>query len=255
MSFCVLVASSDDRKDIFDVCFAHSERIWAECNWPRYVGLSSPHPKQYGFEIVTANPTGNWCKDVAQYVDNLPQRHTHILLMVEDALFLEPVDGEALDEAAYKAIAYDFSYLRLVPQRKTWFGKMFSSLAFDSLSGFDLISLAAPYYSSTEMVLWKRDYLRALLDRPADAWSFENLTSPVGHWAVRYPVFKQHQIIQKGCWNRDAPRYLAKAGLPPPPPDRRYQSLFARLRGHWQNINFALFGFTSVRIKQWLKSS
>ncbi len=246
--FCVLVASSDGRKDIFDVCFAHSERIWKDCDWPRYVGLTHAWPDQHGFKVVRSRQV-EWRKAVADYVDALPEEIRYILLMVEDTLFMEPVDAARLNKEAWWAANSDVPYLRLVPISRSWPARI---LDFPS-EGHELISPLNPYYSSTEMALWRRSYLRKLLDLPADAWQFEDHVLGPGHWAVDKAVFVQHQIVQKGRWNWAAPRLLRSQGLSIGDNPRVFQTWYAWLRGHWQNLNFALFGFTSVRIKRWLR--
>lgn len=254
--FAILVTCSESRRDIFETCFAHSERIWAECDWPRYVGLTGlgDHEPIYGFKPVTSLRT-DWRLATIDYLDALPSEIGYVLLMVEDTLFMRPVDGETLMEQAWWAQAAFAPYLRLVPIRRSPFGRLcHAALRIGDLSGREIIPRSSPYYSSTELALWRRTYLRGLLNYETDAWEFENIVSRTVHWAVTYPIFEQHQIVQKGRWNWDAPRRLRQAGLPPPKPGRRYQSVPSRLRGHWQNLNFALFGFTSLRIKRWLSS-
>lgn len=266
MSFCVLVASSDNRKDIFDVCFANSEHIWKDCDWPRFVGFNSPHPDQHGFSVVTAVPSGNWCEEVAQYVDALPAHVQYILLMVEDVLFMRPVNADKLNEVAHYIWSGGLHYVRLVPVRRNWLGRMWERGSDNKIRlpmPFHVINPREPYYSSTEMVIWERNYLREQLDKPGDAWSFEHHVSRHAHWAVWETVFDQHQIVNKGYWNRRAPWYLAesvgcptfryagiiKGSITQTRPLQRWSSF---LRGEMQNLNFALFGFTSFRVKRWL---
>ncbi len=232
----VLVASADDRRDIFDTCFAHSDRIWAACPWPRYVGLNTPGPDLYGFKVIAAPPRP-WCAQVAAYIDALPQEIDRILLMVEDTLFLEPVDIARVPEI-------HASYLRLVPLRRNWFARYF-----DGTESPRLIPDNEPYYSATEMAIWERQYLRLMLTLPNDAWSFEHIVTSKEHFAVREPAFNQHQIVSRGRWSLDAPRLLAQVGLSIKG-DRPFQTAASRWRGIAQNVNFALFGFTLFRIRR-----
>ncbi len=247
--FCVLVASSDNRKDIFNICFAHSRQIWEDCDWPRYIGLTTPHEDQYGFKVVTS-PQHEWRRAVAGYIDALPSEIRYILLMVEDTLFLEPIDAATLARAANWLWSAGLPYLRLTPIRRSWIGKMMHAMRMRGDKEFEIIPPTDPYYSSTEMAIWKRDYLRKLLDLPADAWTFERHVSSWEHRAVTIPVFNQHQIVQKGRWNRVAPRLLARQGISLDS-RRPFQTRLAWLRGKWQNLNFALFGFATLRIRRW----
>ncbi len=250
--FCVLVACSDDRKDIFDICFAHSDRIWRDYQLPRYVGLTSAQPDQHGFKVVTS-PHKEWRKAVADYVDALPGEIEYILLMVEDVLFLEPVNCTELIFLARDMRKNKMLYLRLAPLCRNWLGWLMD--VWDTgldMNDYRKIPRNEPYYSSTEMVIWDRNYLRRLLEYPVDAWSFEHIVNS-DHWAVWKRFLNQHQIVQKGHWNRAAPRLLRKQDLSIGRNSRPFQTWSAWLRGHWQNLNFALFGFTSVRIKRWLR--
>ena len=260
MIFCVLVASADNRRDIFNICFANSERIWAGCQWPRYVGLTTPQPDVYGFRVVTS-PQMDWAAAVTDYINALPADHRYILLMVEDVLFMRPVNNAMLNEISLAVANCNLDYVRLVPLRRSWFRRL-TELLKPELSNFlRYIRPTEPYFSSTEMVIWKREYLLEQLSHGDDAWSFEHRVTSRDHWAVGFPVFDQHQIVQKGRWNWDAPRLLAKfLGYPQLAPEitrilrrtRPFQTLAARLRGHRENISFALFGFTSFRVRRWL---
>ncbi len=243
----VLVACADSRRDIFDTCFAHSERIWADCRWPRYVGLNTPGPDLYGFKVIAAPPL-DWCKQVAAYLDVLPDTITHVLLMVEDVLFMAPVDDAVLNYTVARAIAAGIRYLRLVPVRRNLIGRFVEYWNWDD-GDFRKINRDEPYYASTEMVIWERNYLRQMLDYKNDAWSFENMVTGVDHYATWEPMFDQHQIVSKGRWARVSPKLLAKAGLAIQG-NRPLQTARSHLRGLRENLSFNLFGFTSFRIKR-----
>lgn len=94
--FCVLVASANTRQDIFNTCFANSKTIWAKCDWPRYIGINEGFGT-YDWIPVIAPYSEVWSEQVARYIDLLPPDIHHVLLMVEDAVFMKPVDGELLD--------------------------------------------------------------------------------------------------------------------------------------------------------------
>jgi hypothetical protein len=40
----VLVTSSDQGRDVFEIVFQHADTIWRDCDWPRFVGFASKHP-------------------------------------------------------------------------------------------------------------------------------------------------------------------------------------------------------------------
>ena len=267
--FCVLVTSGDSRKDIFDVCMANSEHIWGSCNWPRYAGFTTLQPEQYGFKTLASGIANDWCKSVAAHIDALPADIRYILLMVEDVLFIKPVDAVRLNMIAEHMARHGLRYVRLVPKRRNWAGRLLDRM--NELPPnlacarpiVEYIEPSEPYYSSTEMVIWERSYLRQQLDLPGDAWSFEHHIGRHAHYAVKEALFEQHQIVHKGKWHRRAAWYLAEAMGSPRigtavdiqeiiTKTRPLQTWRSFLRGEWQNFNFMLFGFTTLRVKRWL---
>src|SRR5664279_239635 len=95
--FCVLVSSSDRARDIFEIVFQNSEKMWRDCDWPRYVGFTSKHPDLYGFTALAAKRPSNWHGELGDQLDSLPEEIQYVMLTFEDALFMTPVDGAALN--------------------------------------------------------------------------------------------------------------------------------------------------------------
>ena len=111
-----------------------------------------------------------------------------------------------MNDMANNMASFGLHYLRLVPVTRNWFGRMMRKMIAEPWDELPFRPLLAsePYYSSTEMAIWEREYLVEQLAHPIDAWSFEHLISNRGHWAVHEPVFEQHQIVHKGRWHRRA---------------------------------------------------
>ncbi|HET7847893.1 MAG TPA: hypothetical protein VFL51_02425, partial [Pseudolabrys sp.] len=89
--FCVLVSSSDRGRDIFEVVFQNSDRIWRQCEWRRYAGFTSQYPDLYGFKTLAAHAPSNWQGELADHLDSLPEEIDYVMLTFEDALFLKPI--------------------------------------------------------------------------------------------------------------------------------------------------------------------
>ncbi len=49
------------------------------------------------------------------------------------------------------------------------------------------MSFSEPYYSSVELAIWKRSYLRSLLRQPGSIWEFEHIVTNERHYAVWKP--------------------------------------------------------------------
>jgi hypothetical protein len=249
--FCVFISSSDRAHDIFEIVFQNAETIWRDCDWPRYVGFTSQHPDIYGFKAVAAQRPSDWRGELGDQIDSLPGEIDYVLLTVEDAFFMSPVDGAKLNAIADLMVGGDLSYVSLVPVRRNLPGRIVEYFRRKRDKGpLRPISFSEPYYSSVEMVIWKRDYLRSLLRQPGTVWEFEHIVSGRRHYAVWQPVFDQDQIITRGKWSYRAPRQLARQGISMANSKREFQTFRSWLRGRRENIVFQAVGFLSFRIRR-----
>lgn len=249
--FCVFVSSSDRARDIFEIVFQNSDTIWRDCDWPRYVGFTSQHPDIYGFTALAAKQPSNWQGELGDQLDSLPEHIEYLLLLVEDTLFMSPVNGAELKAIADLMLRDDLSYVRLVPVRRNFAGRVVEFFR-QKLDKRPLRPLprSEPYYTSVEFAIWKRSYLRDLLRLPGSIWDFEHIVSDQPHYAVWNKLVDQHQIVTRGKWNRLAPRLLARRGLSLSHSKREFQTLASAVRGIRQMITFEAFGFLPFRIRR-----
>jgi hypothetical protein len=249
--FCVLVSSSDQGRDIFEIVFRNAEMIWRDCNWPRFVGFTTKHPDLYGFTSLAAKGPFEWRQAVVDYLDALPDQVEYVLRMDEDALFMAPVDGDKLNTIADLMVRKDLAYVSLVPLSRNLPGRLveYFRRKLDKRP-LRLMSFSEPYYSSVALAIWKRTYLRALLRQQGTIWEFEHTVTDVPHYAVWEPLFDQDQIIIKGKWALRARRQLARQGISLASSKREFQSFRAYLRGIRETISFELAGFLSFRIRR-----
>src|SRR5581483_10676543 len=102
--FCVFVASSDRAHDIFEIVFQGSDTIWRGCDWPRFVSFTSQHPDIYGFKALAAKSKSDWRGELGQQIDALPANIEYVLLLVEDTLFMSPIDAAKLNAIAERIL-------------------------------------------------------------------------------------------------------------------------------------------------------
>jgi hypothetical protein len=251
---CVLVTSSDRARDVFEIVFRNAESIWRDCDWPRFVGFTSKHPNLYGFQAVAANGPSDWRQEVDDYLDALPEQIEYVLRIDEDALFMTPVDGNTLNAIADLMVRENLAYVRLVPVTRNFAGRVVEYLRHKfAKRPLRLISFSEPYYSSVELAIWRRSYLRCLLQQPGTIWEFEHTISNERHYAVWEPLVEQHQIVTRGKWSRSASRLLARQGLSLGNSRREFQSRGPWLRKQREAISFQFAGFLSFRIRRRLK--
>jgi hypothetical protein len=249
--FGVLVTSSDYGRDIFEIVFQDAETIWRDCDWPRFVGFTSRHPDLYGFKTLSANGPFEWRQAVIDYLDALPEPIEYVLRMDEDALFMSPVDGNNLNAIADLMVREKLAYVSLVPLRRNLPGRLveYFRRKLDQRP-LRVLSRSEPYYSSVELAIWKRSYLRSLLAKEGSIWEFEHTVTDTPHYAVWEQVLDQDQIIIKGKWALRARRQLARRGISLDHSTRGFQSIGAYLRGVRERISFELAGFLSFRIRR-----
>jgi hypothetical protein len=252
--FCVLVTSSDRGRDIFEIVFQNAEAIWRDCDWPRFVGFTSKHPDLYGFTALAAKAPSEWRQEVGDYLDALPEQIEYVLRIDEDALFMSPVYASQLNAIADLMVCENLVYVRLVPVTRNVVGRVveYFRRKLDKRP-LRVISKSEPYYSSVELAIWKRGYLRSLLRQPGTIWEFEHTISDEHHYAVWEPLVEQHQIVTRGKWSFRAPGLLARQSLSLANSKREFQTLRSWLRGAREKISFQVAGFLSFRLRRRLK--
>jgi len=252
--FCVLVNSSDQARDVFEIVYANSETMWRDCDWPRFVGFTTLQRDLYGFKAVASHGTGGWREQLGAQLDNLPPEIEYVMRLDEDLLFLSPVDGARLDAIAAEMLRADLVYVNLIPVSRSLIGSVVESIR-RSLSRQPLrrLSFREPYYSALTPAIWKRSYLRDLLRQPGNVWEFEHIVTDRRHYVVWKPVLDFAALVSKGKWLRRAPQQLERQGLGLGNSQRGFQARGSRLRGLRQRISFALMGHLSFRLRKRFK--
>jgi hypothetical protein len=249
--FCVLVNSSDRARDIFEIVFQEAERMWAGCDWPRFAGFTSAQPDLYGFKSVATRGPSDWRGELADQLDALPPEIEYVLRLEDDALFFSPVDWHKLNAIADLMLSGNLACVRLLPVSRGLVGRGIEFFRRRlERSPLRPVSFDEPYYSSLASGIWRRSYLRELLNQPGTVWDFEFIVTNERHYTVWEPALDQAVIVTKGRWRRDAPRLLARQGLSLAGSKREIQPLRSWLRGLRENLSFQMFGFLGFRIRQ-----
>jgi hypothetical protein len=252
--FCVFVASSDDRRDIFQIVFQNAETIWRDCDWPRYVGFTSKHPDIYGFKVLPANGPSDWRGELADQIDALSDQIEYLMLLLEDTLFMAPINASRLNAIANLMVRGDLAYVRLIPVRRNLFGLLIEYFR-RKLDKRPLrpLSFSEPYYSSVAVTIWKRSHLKWLLRQPGSIWDLEHIVTKQCHYAVWRPVIDQDQIVIKGKWSLRAPRRLRSQDIKLSNSARGFRTFKSLVRDIREKIVFQTVGFLSFRVRRRLK--
>jgi len=249
--FCVLVASSDRARDIFEITFKNAETIWRGCDWPRYVGFTNRHPDIYGFKALAAKAPSDWRGELGDQLDQLPDDTRYVMLIIEDFLFSSPIDGAALNAVAEEMVRNNLSYVKLTPVTRNLAGQFIESFRrkFDRRP-LRQLSRSEPYYSSVEVAIWKRDYLRTLLRQAGTIWEFEHTVSSEAHYATWTRIAQYDPLVGRGKWYTETPRLLARQGLSLSDSKRERQTWGAYLHRIRQRATFQIIGYSSFRVRR-----
>lgn len=253
---CVFVASSDRTRDVLDRVFAHFDRIWPDCPYARFVGLTTlPASKQVlGFTVIAADSETGWRQELAEQISKLPAEFDRVLLLLDDFLFLRKIDTPYVEACVHEAITQDMPYLRMKPLERSWIVRLARSL-FAPVTIAEKLSRNEVFYSSVQAVVWKKEHLLWCLERPGSIWDFEHILPPVDHWAVRRAALPYRHIVEKARWMADAPALFRQAGLPFDPGARAVWPWRVGLEWRLGRIKFGLLGYFGMKVKWWLRGA
>jgi hypothetical protein len=141
--------------------------------------------------------------------------------------------------------------VRLVSPPRNRFGRVIKKLReANSTDLLQPLDKNEPYYSSVELAIWKREYLRTLLSAPGSIWEFENIKSAEQHYAVRRGILKYRALVGRGMWYRGSKPFLKRRGFDTSASPRATQSRLRELARWRERVTFELFGFTGYRIRR-----
>lgn len=250
-NICVFVSSSDRTKDIFEIVFRDSQRIWSDCSWPRYVGFTTASDGQFGYTAVSAHRESTWREELSEQIEQLPQSIDYILLLLDDYSFATKVDAEVLYRVFQNAQSNSLSYVRLVPVLRNPVGYIVELFRrrFDA-SNFRKLSPSEPYYSSLQAAIWRRDHLQSFLSRPGSIWDFEHIVSDDPHYAVWEKVLNYQHVVERGKWLRCAHTLVGQEL----DFKKRPQHGLAYAMKRWKTqVVFLLVGYLNLRVRRYLK--
>ena len=245
------MSSSDRTKDVFEIVFCDSQRIWSDCSWPKYVGFTTKSDDQFGFTAISSDRESTWREELSDQIERLPHGIDYILLLLDDFSFVKKVNAKILYRVFQNVQSNSLPYVRLVPVIRNSVGQiaeLFRRWVGDD--DFRKLSPSEPYYSSLQAAIWRRDHLQSLLRCPGSIWDFEHIVSDNSHYAVWDKVLHYKHVVERGKWLRCA-RSLVGQDLNL---KRRPQHNLAHVIKSWQtHVVFFLIGYLSLRFRRYVK--
>jgi hypothetical protein len=208
----VLICCSDNRMDILERVLPSVYKFWPDCPYPIYVGLNKQHDIGPRITPLVAQPS-EWRRECLDQVAQIPQ--THLIVLLDDFLFLRPVDQGGLASLLTLVRESNLQYLRLAPIRKSLLAEFFSLGKTGPDLGVRPIREGRPFYSGLQPSIWNKAHFMSLLELEGSIWDFEHhrISGAIHHVITgRSPISYSH-LVDKGRWLPYARALLSRAGL------------------------------------------
>lgn len=209
----VFICSSDSRRDVLDRMLPAVQKFWPDCPWPVYVGLNAGDPPLLLGSPILARPS-EWHREC--WIELAQLSESHLLLLLDDFLFEAPVDQRRLSNLVEDAERLNLDYLRLVPLGRSLAARLAGRTPSLLSAGIEQISRQHPFYCGMQVAIWRKAYLRRLVEDPLSIWAFERRYVPGSvHGAITgTPPIAYHHMVERGRWLPDAASRFRRAGLP-----------------------------------------
>jgi hypothetical protein len=243
-SVAVLICSSDARKDIVERVLPSVFKYWPDCPYPLFLGRNSHC--EFGPKITTlvARPS-EWRTECLEHVAQID--HTHLIVMLDDYLFLKPVDQRQLAMLVTRAIESNLAYLRLLPLGASIIERFRHIVRKPFPAEIRPIWKGRPFYSGLQIAIWNKAHFLSLLESPGTIWDFEHkaMNEIAHHAIIGSPPISYDHLVEKGRWLPYAPSLLRHAGLPSDLGERRVWSKWMTLRLFLDKLRFHVFGYVN----------
>src|ERR1700722_17350668 len=163
----VLICCSDNRMDILERVLPSVYKFWPDCPYPIYVGLNKRYDIGPRITTLVAQPS-EWRRECLDQIAQIPQ--THLIVLLDDFLFLRPVDQGALAGLLTLVIESNIPYLRLVPIRKSLLRELFGLGKTGPDFGVRPIPEGRPFYSGLQASVWNKEHFMSLLELEGSIW-------------------------------------------------------------------------------------
>ena len=195
----VLVASHAKASDLWPIAHHFIRKNWPD-HPPIYLGANGGAnidkvPK--GWQLIDRGEDRSFSRSLMDYVDAVESEY--LILMLDDFAILDPMSNERLEEACRFAKKHEAVYLRLTPNPP-------GDIPFESGYTQIVIDKRPPYATSLQMAIWKRDFLRTLLEYDFNPWEFEvrggkteeALANASRFFVAREPLIRYTRFVEKG---------------------------------------------------------
>ncbi len=193
----LLVPSCDPYADVWKPFFALLRRHWPDCPFRVVVGSNHVPCAEPGVEPLCIGDDIDWSRGLRAMVEAIDT--PAVLVVLEDFLLRRRVDTAEVLARVDDFFALDAAYLRMLPFPPP-------DLRLARYPAVGECEPGAPYRSSMQAALWRREDLLALLRDGENPWEFEVLGArrsdsfARGFYCVHDDVLDYYAGVTSGKW-------------------------------------------------------
>jgi len=211
----ILISSHSKASDIWYLTDYFLKKYWKkELNI--ILGANGENKSEFipkNWKYINNGEDISFSKSLVSYLEKIDDEY--ILLMLDDFMILEEVDDEKIKKAFDFIKINNGMYLRLIPNPK---GDIKINKDFSKID----VKSYVPYVTSLQMAIWKKDFLKKLLEYNFSPWKFEikagktkeSLENHDKFYVANYDFIKYTHFVEKGKFYPFLKDILEKEGLP-----------------------------------------
>lgn len=218
----ILVLSCDKFSDAWDPFFNMAFKYWPDCPFRIYLCSETKDYRHSRVTVIKPGEKLDWSARLQWALRQISEEH--ILFLLEDYIFLKPVETARIERLLEVLKATNSNYLRLFPCPGP-------DERLEGYPGVGVIKPGSPYRNCTQAAIWKKDALLSIIDPAESVWDFELIGikraekldgmflcveidgkgDPLEEGD--YPITYYCTAINRGRWRREAVRIIRNNGF------------------------------------------
>lgn len=218
----ILVLSCDKFSDAWQPFFNMFFRYWQDCPYTIYLFSETKNFNHPRVKTITSGKVMSWSSCLKWALENIKEKY--VLFLLEDYIFLKPVDTNRIEKCFSILKETDSNYLRLFPCPGP-------DVPLEGYAGIGVIKPESPYRTCTQAAIWKKDAMLAIIDPEESGWDYElnsveRAKKLEGNFLCvevdekgdpleegDYPITYYCTAINRGKWRREAVKIIRKHGF------------------------------------------
>lgn len=205
--FCtILIPSCDKYSDLWVPFFTLFFRHWRDCPFPVFLGSNEQTLSHNRVKSLSIGPDSNWSSSTKLMIESLAS--PYILMFLDDFFLRRTVNTEHLIFQLDMLNKLNGRMLRLIPRPGP-------DIRIKEFPDIGLIENGAPWRISTQVAIWRRDFLLEMLIDGESIWEFEvkgsersNKYSEGLYCVWKAAVDYGHHVIERGTWFRNEAKHF-----------------------------------------------